>query len=151
MKECEKSVRLSAYMDGEMSLEEAAALRGHLAECASCAAALQELQGLGVFMRGVGRSALSAEGWARLHGRVDAWRGRGAERLAGVLTALAACLAVASALSLMQAGETAPAPAPLPWETTAGRSADDGSTNSKETAVAEWMVADLSHGSANGE
>lgn len=150
MNECEKCRRLSAYVDGELGAAERAAMEHHLAQCPAGGAELRELRSATALLHGAAMPVLSAAGLVRLHGRVDEWRRRGAERFAGFLSAMAACLAIASALSLMRAGEAAPAP--LPWETSTNRVADDSSAaNSKETTVAEWMVADLSHGGSNGE
>lgn len=147
MNECDQTRRLSAYMDGEMPPAEAFALTGHLAQCLACQAELRSLRAV-VALLTPPHTSLSKGALRTIHGGVDTWSRRGPARLAGALTALAACLAVASSLSLMR--KTEAVPAPLPWEATALRATDDTS-NSKEVAVAEWMVADLSHGGANGE
>ena len=146
---CDSSRHLSAYMDGEMSSGDQAILTAHLAQCPSCQAELDALRQVVALLK-PHSPTLSAPALRALHTGVDTWRRRSPARLAGVLSAMAACLAVASVLSLMRTKDVAPAT--LPWETASVQAIDDSTnTNSKEVAVAEWMVADLSHGGAHGE
>ena len=150
MTECNKSGRLSAYLDRELSPDDLAATERHLAQCPACAAALREFQSATAILHGSLPPALSPAAMARLHERVDEWNRRGAERFAGVLSGLAACLAIVSALSLMRT--TQAAPAPLPWEAVAARITDDSTAAAgNEYTVAAMMVSDVSQGGAEGE
>ena len=94
---------------------------------------------------------MSDEGLRRLHRRVDRVGRRGMEWLAGGLSAVAACLALVSALSLMQSGEAAASP--MPWEAAATRITNDETpaSSNKEIVLAQWMVTDLSHGGTDRE
>lgn len=145
MTQCAKNQRLSAYLDGEMSLQEAAAIRAHLPQCPPCQATLNQLKTATSWLRGPALPPLSPHAIRRLHGGVEAWSCRGPERLAGVLSALAACLAVVSALSLMRTVHQAPPPQQWEISATVPTTDDAAITNTREIAVAEWMVADLSN------
>jgi len=148
-KECPESMRLSGYLDGEVDAARAAAIELHLAQCAECAALLKELQSVSTAVRGMPVPAVSPFLMARLDRHVDRYAWRGPQRLAGVLAALAASVAIVCGLQLMQTSQTSPAPET--WERAAVRMTSDDSGSTHDASVAEWMVAGLGETGAQGE
>ncbi len=147
---CESRGRLSAYLDGELTAEQHAAVQRHLAACAECASVLDDLRRISAGLRDHVLPALSDHGLRRLHERTDAFSHRALARLAGWLYAVAACLAIASGISLMRSTDASAAPAS--WEGAAVQMTEDSPTpGSHEAAIAEWMVTDLSSREAPNE
>jgi hypothetical protein len=80
----------------------------------------------------------------KVHAKVEMMNFRRLERVAFALSGMAASLAVATAL-WSSLNTSTPAIA-APWEQAAIAISDDASGGGQETAVAQWMVADLSAG-----
>jgi anti-sigma factor RsiW len=141
------SNRLSAYMDGELTPPERAAIDKHLAECSVCTATLNDLQRISHAVRALPAPSLDAGVLRRLHGSVDQIGRRPLERFVGLLSGIAACLAVIGGLMLMQPANAAPL-APDRWEGNAVGIIDESLAtsggNTRENAIGQWMVSNLS-------
>ncbi|HEY8923673.1 MAG TPA: zf-HC2 domain-containing protein [Polyangia bacterium] len=64
--------RVSEWLDGDISEREAAAVRAHVATCASCADLVSELRGQGESLRELGRPEPPATLWSTIEGVMDA-------------------------------------------------------------------------------
>jgi anti-sigma factor RsiW len=141
------NARLSAYMDGELTAAERAAVEQHLAACSTCAATLRDLQLISQAVRGFPAPSVDAKLLQKLHKNVDQVGRRPVERFVGLLSGVAACLAVIGGLMLMQPANAAPVP-PDRWEGHAVGIIDDNlvstGSNTREMAIGQWMVSDLS-------
>lgn len=147
MSECDKSLKLGAYVDGELSPEACEAMERHLAECAACAAELRELQRMSRMLGQWSAPEPSVEAMRRFHREISRTSFRKLERLAFSLTSLAAGLALAVTLwSGSQPQNTLVATAP--WERAAVNPADTAATanNPQDIALAQWVVSDLAAG-----
>jgi anti-sigma factor RsiW len=145
------SKRLSAYLDGEVSVEERAEIDQHVAECGICAAILQSLRDVSALVRGADLGSVDAAFMRRLHTQLDNLSRRGVERFAWGLSAVAACIAIMASIHLfMPATQTqsAAVPAPDAWEGAALKlnttNDDVAPTNNGDLAMTQWRVADLS-------
>jgi anti-sigma factor RsiW len=152
------SKRLSAYLDGEVSPTERAAIEQHLAECTLCTELLASLRALSGIIRGANVAPLDAAYLRRLHDHVDNLSKRSVERFGWALAGVAACVALVAGihLSLSTApAQAASAPsnvaAPTAWEGEAvqlsNTSDETASSGNGELAMAQWMVTDLSDAS----
>jgi anti-sigma factor RsiW len=134
-------------MDGEATPAERAALDRHLAECVLCTATLRDLQRISQAVRAFPAPTLDAGLLRRLHGGVDQIGRRPLERFVGLLSGIAACLAVIGGLMLMQPANAAPL-APDRWEGNAIGIIDESLAtsggNTRENAIGQWMVSNLS-------
>ena len=147
MKAC--GVRLSAYLDGELSAAEMLQVAEHLRGCEACAAELAELQLVSLKLKSApGGPAISPMTMHRLHLAVDraaeTARFRSLERVAGGLAALAACLAIVGGVLSWQSprsGVEGPQAATLPADEDLALGKD---TSSRDASVTALMVADMS-------
>jgi anti-sigma factor RsiW len=141
------SQRLSAYMDSEVMPGERAAIEKHLAECPVCAATLRDFQLISTTVRGFEPPEMDAAVLHRLHNGVDQIGRRPVERFVGLLSGLAACLAVIGGLMLLRPAATTPV-APDRWEGHAAGIIDETLATSvggtREVALGQWMVSNLS-------
>ena len=72
MCDLETSGRLSAYHDGELPAGERAAVERHLAECAACREALEQMRRLSAALAGFEAPALGAGAMERMRGAASA-------------------------------------------------------------------------------
>jgi anti-sigma factor RsiW len=149
MSTCQYREQLSPYFDGELSAEASQALEQHLSTCPACVAELAQLRKLSAVIGRWKAPTLSPEATKALHRSIDVTSFRRLERLAMGLSAVAACLVVATLLT----SHNTPSPALLaPWESAAMAATDElPAGNTQEVAVAQWVVADLSNGGAERE
>lgn len=63
--------RLSEYIDGDLTAEDAAALEAHLAECAECATTLGELREVVTLAHGLEPSPPASDLWPGIRGRLE--------------------------------------------------------------------------------
>jgi anti-sigma factor RsiW len=150
MEHKENNEKLSAYLDGEVRVEERAEIEKHVAQCAECAELLAELRGVSAAVANMKLPGDATAMLRRVHERVDVKARRRLEHLAEGLMALAACLAVMAVIRLQQ--PAAEVTAPAPWEQAALQATDDSSSsNGRDIALAQWQVADLSGQGAGHE
>lgn len=156
----EISKRLSAYVDGEVSVEERAVIETHLAECGICATIVAGIREVSALVRGAQFGRIDAAAMKRLHEHVENLSKRGAERFAWALSAVAACIAIGASLQLFMPAtqaQTATVTAPDAWEgaavqlTSTNDEAASAGNNNGELAMAQWMVADLNSGETRGQ
>ncbi len=146
MRACERSRRLNAYHDGELSGEECAVLEKHLRECPSCAQELTRLRRLSGLFAAVEMPGISSDVLDRLRGRVGAVRDVSLLRTAGSLMTVAAALLVACVVWVWQ---TARVPdsgveASEDWEIVAvSFQSEAPGEASAEEMLAQWIVSDL--------
>jgi anti-sigma factor RsiW len=139
------SRRLSAYMDGEVPAGERAGIERHLAECPACAATLVEYRSLSTAIRHQPAPAMPEALSQRLHGRIDQLSRRPLERFVGLLSGIAACLALMGGLMLMRTTAAVALAPPASWEGQAVGIADDSApAGDRDTAIDQWMVSNLS-------
>lgn len=141
MSGCPFESRLSAYYDGELGAEEAAAVGTHVRGCAACAAALRGMRSVSRALAGAAEPALSAEVRARLLAIPDREQDRVLARLGVGLVAAAAALLVAGSVWLWgflprNTGAGA-------WEVVAVASGDEAAEE-PEVQMVTWVVRDLS-------
>jgi anti-sigma factor RsiW len=141
------SGRLSAYMDGEVTAAERAAIDKHLAECSICADTLRDFRLISQTVRGFPAPSIDAALLQKLHKGVDQVGRRPLERFVGLLSGIAACLAMIGGLMLMRPANAAPL-APDRWEGNAVGIIDEtlatSGGNTRENAIGQWMVSNLS-------
>jgi anti-sigma factor RsiW len=137
--------RLSAYIDNELPADLRAALEGHLAACPVCAADLAALRKTSAVIHQLPAAELSPPAFVRLHIAIDASSRKPLERFVGLLSGIAACLALFAGLMLFRPAAAAPLAAPVPWESTATQLPEDSTplANSQESAIGQWMVSNL--------
>jgi hypothetical protein len=163
--ECSNLHRLSALHDGQLSNVEAQTLRAHVGECSQCAAVLDEISNLSLSFDDLRYCSMSTVGMVRAHSAAnqaaDANSSRYATiRIAGMLTGLAASIAIIAAAWMFD-GDARPAAAPKAaivvaarvavasdWERMAitldvGPAAVDDRPILADAAVADWMVRSL--------
>lgn len=94
---CENSIQIHAYHDGELSPAARAEAEAHLAVCAECRELLHELQELSQTLAAVDLPAVPSRAMNRMHGAWWAARPaqeQGVRRLASWLTAAAASVLI---------------------------------------------------------
>jgi len=100
--------RLSAFVDGELSPAEAAAVRSHTAGCATCATAIEELRALVTQARALDIPEPPPTLWPSIEGEMDRrerfawlkislWRPLGVGALAGAVTVAVVLVALPAA------------------------------------------------------
>ena len=143
---CERAREIQLYYDGEVALEQRAAIESHLKECAACGALLAELQGLSQALRIAPMTPMPAGAVDRLQASWRKARDRGVLRIAEWLTGAAAAVLIA-ALWLHTPQRDQAASAPL-WQTVAVMPPVETAEDNAEdlTVLAQWMADDLSSG-----
>lgn len=145
MTDCQQSIRLGAYLDGEMSPHERANMQEHLALCAACVTELERLERLSLLLRRSPQAQLDRAALARLHRSVDRLPGRGALRLAESLAAAAAAVLVVCCVGLAQQASREPAQRPAPlWEAQALSQTAAEQPGYVDDQLAMWFAEDLS-------
>lgn len=140
---------LSQLVDGELSGEQLAMVRGHLKDCPACAEQVRTIQAIGNAVRAAPLPVAPQAMLDRLAGRAIRLPDRAVRRAATWMTAAATLVLVVSALNVTS--PTARATASLAdWEQVALAPEDDSAT--REQATARWIAADLSRmNSSTGE
>lgn len=166
MNTCQYQAQLQSYHDNQLPLDQAASIKAHLPTCASCQSEFDSLVRTGDLMGELFvdanlpqlRPLALAQVHQQLDKRIDLLNDQLAEqssfRLAKWLTAVAACVLLASSVQLffVQSGVTNPGKtydvAPnLAWETTSAMLDQEnaaGPAVSNEYSLAAWIVSDLS-------
>jgi negative regulator of sigma E activity len=132
---------LSAFLDGELSAADQAAVEGHLRECAACAREFEELAAVDAFARGLPVPA-PAGYFEELPGRVRARVRRPARvpRLAVWAAAAAAAVMAVTVTPLLMQRErsvTAPAAQSAPYAPAAGSAAPSSTVPPPEAGFAD--------------
>ncbi len=144
---------LSALIDGELSSEREAELRGHLGACTGCSQRLEEFRGVNQALAGVALPEVPVGLRARLQQRIQSIPeregvartrpvpARGRRRFVG--PAVGAALAVAASVAVYLAVAPKPASNPSPDERLVAVDRDPGADaiSVEEPAVAEAKVA----------
>ena len=139
--------QLSAYFDGEVSAENRAALERHIEECGECAAIISDMRRLSGWL-GASSSRVDVTAVSdRTQRAIESQVRRRTERLVGWLSALAASIALAAGVHLLEM-QQAPR-VPVGWEGQAARLSEDPESNRK-VIMAQWIVTGLSHDSKAG-
>lgn len=147
MTECEWTIRLSAYHDGELPEADVMAVEQHVSQCPACQRDLRQYRKLSVL---IGREEIPELAGATLEKMKDAieWEGNPVIlRLARRMTGIAAAVVIGGALWLMTGNSLASnTPTPLhDWEAAAvSPVADATQPNTGDAQLAEWIVTDLS-------
>ncbi|MCL2641078.1 MAG: zf-HC2 domain-containing protein [Phycisphaerales bacterium] len=145
------SNRLSAYLDEQLPHDLRAQVETHLSQCSDCRNELAALRKTSIAVRQLPLPVPSNSLLNRLHASIEiaarraVVAGGGVERFIGLLSGVAACLAIVGGLLLMQPRATASVSVPAAaWERDAVQLADEAVDNTPETAIGQWMVASLS-------
>lgn len=147
---CDRSVQTQRYHDRELSAPEAAEAEAHLAECPACRELLDDLRRLSRTLTQARTSNMPAGLIARLVKRHPQFEERAVLRLAGWMTAMAACIMIATLLSWP--ADRADASAPAVWQSVAVTplaEMNDG-PGGEMVVLAQWMADELAT-SRNGE
>ena len=116
MKHCPDEETLSAYLDGQLPRDQAAAVEGHVSECAACAATLDEMRRLDDLVRSTTAPPVAEAEWDAVWGKVAArlevFRPKPLPRLRWVLAPLAAAALLAAAVGLWRVTTRPTRPAP---------------------------------------
>ncbi|HWB54505.1 MAG TPA: zf-HC2 domain-containing protein [Tepidisphaeraceae bacterium] len=147
METCDWTTRLSAYHDGELSADDAAAVEQHIAQCPACQHELRQYRRLSLILGQTEMPNPSSAVVASIKRQLQ-WEGNPMLlRLARQLTGVAAAVLVGGALWLITANTSSSA-APIPvhdWEAAAvSPTADASQQNSGDVQLAEWIETDLS-------
>ena len=148
------SSRLSAYLDGQLDSDLRVQVEAHLSQCGSCREELAALRRTGEVLRGLPVAGPSAGLMNRLHASIEIAARRpvaAVERFIGVLSGVAACLALVGGVLLMQPRATASTAPSAAWERDAVQLVDESADNTPETAMGQWMIASLSGGGGQGQ
>ncbi|MDD4888373.1 MAG: zf-HC2 domain-containing protein [Phycisphaerae bacterium] len=144
MNTCERSNRLNAYHDGELSPPEAVELERHVRGCPACAAELDGLRRLTHALASEAEPELPASALRRFHRAVDRVARNGIVRFAETFAALAATIMLVCVLNLAHGSPARQATMPV-WEAAAvSESAGESGSPSAEDLVASWISQDLS-------
>jgi anti-sigma factor RsiW len=118
MESCSFTDKLGAYHDGQLDAAASAEIEKHLTSCPACTAELAELRKMSQWFAQEPEPHLSQMSLYRLHQQTQRAMEVGMVRLARAISAVAACILVASSMWLVRTNE---APAPVePVQTTAG-------------------------------
>jgi len=142
------ALRLSAYFDNELSPLDRAAVEAHLAQCPACSATLADFKALSQKLHQLPPPVLSRALLARLHIAADQTTRRPIERFVGLLSGVAACIAMMGGLLLLRPATAATLSPPDRWEGHAVGIIDESlistGSNPREAAMGEWMLSNLS-------
>jgi anti-sigma factor RsiW len=143
MCDLEANGRVSAYHDGEMTPDERRAFEEHLARCAECGRALEELRRLSGVLAAFQTPPLTPDAMTRLRRTATAATERTVVRLAErLMAAAAAVLIVSMGWALAGPGRTPRITATAAWEWAAV--SPGMATTSEPQQIAQWIVNDLS-------
>ncbi len=142
---CDRTSKLPAYHDGELSPAEAAELESHLSACLICSAELADLRGLSMQFAQVEQPRLSQIERHRVHRALDAIMERAVVRFAWSLSGVAAAVLIVGTFWLSQATE--PVQAAPPWVDAAVYAHSLG--DNAQSPAAQWYLADASQRSAD--
>ena len=146
---CPESIQLHAYRDGELSVDYASRVQGHVRDCAACQAVLDDLDFIAAELHAAanrkGNDTFSPMLVSRIVRGVGASRDRAVRQTAEWLTAAAAVLMIG--VVLFGTGESSAAgPRLQVWESVAVGGvvprADDSASDT--VRFAEWIADDLS-------
>jgi anti-sigma factor RsiW len=145
---CKQTARVGAYHDGELPAEEARRMQDHVGVCAACAEELEQLRKLSRFLASAPMPQIAPDALERLHGGVGMVRESVIIRLAGALTAVAACVLAVCTIWLWRVSATSPgtySDRSLAWENAArGRETEVVAVEDAQEQFARWIVEDLS-------
>jgi anti-sigma factor RsiW len=144
---CEWSSQIHLYHDGELPVEQRAAVEAHLQSCVDCHALLTELRGLsGLFARS-SMTGIEPAAMQRLRDRRYILPDTGVLRIAGWLTAAAAAVLLAALPMLHRedrANDTALVASADVLDTVAVTPPTDVENSHNDlVALAQWMSDDL--------
>lgn len=140
---CPSDQLLSAFHDGEASPEDAASVRAHLADCASCADVVEAMRKSSQLVQQAELLPVSEAMINRWSSVTRAVQDRSIRRLAASLTGIAASVLIAASL-LKQPSAEISTPQLGEIEQWAFAGEDDSIDSSSSHIAAKWMAADLS-------
>jgi anti-sigma factor RsiW len=148
---CERTARVGAYHDGELTAEEARQMEEHLRICPVCAQELEQLRSLSRFLAAAPTARIAPDAVERLHARVGVVRESVVIRLASALTAVAAAVLAVCTVWLWQAAGTYPetySDQSLAWED-AARGQEFVAADDVQGQFGQWIVDDLTGENGN--
>lgn len=118
METCSYSLQLSAYHDGELPSQQRDALERHVADCAACAAELEQYRRLSALLAAAPLPRLGDESRQELYALAPQVEEAGYLRIAKWTTAMAASVMLAASVWVMshQPGTQAFSNVPSAWE-----------------------------------
>lgn len=147
---CDQATQIHRYHDGELTESERRRAEAHLAECRACGQLLGELADISRLV-GTAPQAQMPPGFIdRLQRRRPGAEDRAIIRIAGCLTAMAACIMIATLLTWPSSPTETSAPAV--WQSVAVTPTPDinDGPGVEMVVLAQWMADDLAS-SRNGE
>ena len=140
--DCPEIPRIGAFLDGELSVTDAAAMERHLASCTACANEMAALRAVARFVKSAGDvKAPESLRTAAFEAIELAAAQRSLTRLSWWLSGAAAAVALACGLQLATTSPATASPPASAWEVAAvsGRTVDS-SGDATEARLAAWMV-----------
>ena len=145
MNECDQTVRVNAYHDGEMPADLREEFERHLRQCPQCSAELERLRKLTNLFCSMPEMEMPPMALERLHRTVDLLPAMGIYRTAEALAAIAAAILIACIIGLARQTTVQASDSAIPvWETAAvARQPSEFAFGGSEELLASWMVQDL--------
>jgi anti-sigma factor RsiW len=141
MENCPTQQDLSAYHDGELTVEQHDVVARHLAWCQACARQLAQLRQMSAFIASRSPDGLSQIAMKRLHSKLDEVIERGLVRWAWEVSGIAAAILLVGSIWLAQLREpTSAAVVVPPW--VGAQASVDPVVREAPTPAAAWYLAD---------
>ena len=154
MNDCTYIDRINAYYDGELPVEERAAMVSHLAGgCAACSKELAALQRLSTRLQRFEASPQIQPSLVnQLHRQVDSLTDRSILHFAELLSAVAAALLITASVWAMRTPSASADPM-VEWERAAVTLQPEMAAAQQPTSLhaAEWIANNLANGAAGHE
>jgi len=147
MAKCLYEQKIEAYHDGELDADGRAQVESHLAQCAACAAHLNQMQAMSQLLASREQPRLSQISRYRLQRRVDAVMEQGLLRFAWMMSGIAATVLLIGSAWLMRVDDTTQAAAPAeapPWVSVSLSNSRDPVVREAATPAEQWYLADAS-------
>jgi anti-sigma factor RsiW len=150
MSDCSFNQQISAYHDGELDSSRREEVERHLLQCPACSAELTELRKMSnLFVeRAAPQPKLSQISLYRLHQQTQKVMEDGLVRIARAISAIAACVLVASSAWLMHTNQMAAPVKPVeasvgvpPWVDVTVAANRDSAAVDTTTPAAAWYLA----------
>lgn len=147
---CDRAADIQRYHDNELPAPRVAEVEGHLAACPTCRALLSDLGRLSTMLASARTAGPPAGLASRLAASRPVFEERAVLRVAGWMTAMAACIMIATLLSWPN--DRADAAAPAVWQSVAVTPLAEMSDGpgGELVVLAQWMADEMAT-SRNGE
>jgi anti-sigma factor RsiW len=149
---CPTKQKLSAYHDGELTIDERAEMARHLAWCQACLSQIEQFKQMSAFIKSGTPGGLSQIALRRLHNKLDEVIERGLVRFAWEVSGIAAAILLIGSVWLARLNEPTSVSAPVstavavpPW--VGAQASVDPVIEEVPTPAAAWYLADARNSS----